>query len=141
MNRDTARLVVYGDFTDVFSPYEMRDIMRTIPTRTYSKTNRCWTIHTTHIHLCIIALESAGCTVFVTHPDGTPWSSSQRRTPPPSSSSSSSTVATWVDQAFAACPPANTNRLRKSLLSVFHPDVGGDADTTRRIITAAERSS
>ncbi len=132
----TARLIVRGVMTDVFNPFEMRDVMRSIPTRTYSKAAKCWTIETTFIDLCIISLESAGCTTFVTYPDGRPWTRRSSSSPRSSSSSSNS----WVEDIFTACPPANVNRLRKSLLACFHPDVGGDADITRRIIAAAEKT-
>lgn len=139
MNRDTmtARLIVHDDIVDVFTPFALADIMRSMPSRTWSKTDRCWRINTTFIDLCATSLSAAGCTVRITHPDGRPWTarqSPQPRTTPASSSD-------WVAGVFRDVPDHHVARLRKSLLAVFHPDVGGSADITRRIIAAAERRS
>ena len=132
---NTARLVVVDAITGVmvFSPFRVKDIMRGIPSRRWDPRARCWRIDELFVDMCADALRQAGLEVFVTHRDGTPYrggtgTHGTRSTPAPD----------WVEAAFAACPPSNVPKLKKVLLTIFHPDAGGSADIARRIITAAE---
>lgn len=132
-----ARIVVQGLTADVHSPFEMKDILRSMPDRQWDKKRKCWVIGTTFVDMCADALRQGGCTVYVTTHTGQPWTSGQQRarhghraTPAPD----------WVNQAFNAVAPANVPHLRRGLLAAFHPDRdGGDLELSRQINAAADR--
>lgn len=44
----------------------------------------------------------------------------------------------WVDQLFAVVPDAKLDTVYRALASAFHPDVGGDTETMKRINLAYE---
>lgn len=45
----------------------------------------------------------------------------------------------WVKELFATVPKAHVQRVYRALASAFHPDVGGDAETMKRINAAYGR--
>lgn len=128
-----ARIVVQGVTADVYSPYEARDIMRSLPDRRWSKAHKKWIIPVVYVDMCADMLRAYGITVYVTAHNGQPWSGNghhgQRDQP----------AATWIEEAFAAVPLENVPVLRRSLLTALHPDRGGDPELAKAINHTADR--
>lgn len=131
----TARIIVTPLLVKVFSPFSMRDVMRSIPGARWSPNGKFWSIDRAWLNMTADSLRASGCTVFVTDTDGNPWTGSapgphgHRATP----------ASDWISAAFAACPQDKVAKLKRALLTVFHPDVGGDVAVTRQIVMAAEK--
>jgi len=131
-----ARIVVQGVTADVFSPFELKHILRSMPGRRWDKPRKCWVIDTAWVDMCADALRQAGATVYVTSKTGEQWKSKRagkhgHRAEPSSE---------WVTQAFNSVAPQNVAHLRRGLLMAFHPDrQGGNAEVARQINQAADR--
>jgi hypothetical protein len=128
-----CRIVVDGDTAEIFSPFQAKDIIRSVPTRTWNKTRKCWSINESFVNMAADALREAHHEVFVTRADGKRYTSSgthgSRSTPAPN----------WVNEAFQAAPKDRVDKLRRGLLSAFHPDHGGSHEISVKINQAADQ--
>ncbi len=131
----TVHIVADGHgHADIYSPFAAKGIIRMIPTRTWSKTRKCWSIDEFCINLTADALRQAGYEVFVTDQDGREYESTgvhgTRSTP----------AADWVEHAFAVVPADKIATLRRGLMASFHPNVGGDPEVAKRINVEADKA-
>lgn len=115
---------------DVFSPFEAKDIVKTMPSRTWDKERRCWTIPAIFVDDLRAALEAAGFKAVVTE---TGRQRQQREQPPPRPGR---TAGTWADAMFRELGPDLGDRAYKQLVRVLHPDVGGST-THMQVLNAA----
>ncbi len=118
----TARIVVGPVEAKVYVPIAIKDIVKSIPGRRWVPATRCWVVPLAFVDETANALRTAGCTVFVTHPDGSPWSSGRasaghRSTPGPD----------WAGALLQAVGPERADRVFNALSRILHPDTtGGD---------------
>ena len=66
----TARIIVTPLLVKVFSPFSMRDVMRSIPGARWSPNGKFWSIDRAWLNMTADSLRASGCTVFVTDTDG-----------------------------------------------------------------------
>lgn len=131
MNTVTITVTQLG-LLEVRSPYAARDVIKdAVPStlRSWSKSKKVWLIDPSERQHLEAVLRVAGYQVLVIG-DSTP----PPRTPPPQPPRRS-----WVDQAFDVCPAHLRPKLRRALMSVFHPDLGGDTSAiAKQINTTAD---
>lgn len=127
----TARIVVdlMTSEASVFSPYEVRAVMRSIPGRRWSKSGKCWVIPMREVDLCADALRQFGIRVMLAGDAPKTGPHGRRDKPAPD----------WVEAAFAAVAEDKIDKLRRGLMSAFHPDLGGDPAIAQRINSAADK--
>jgi len=128
-----VRIVVCADYAEIFSPFEAKNIIKAIPTRSWSKPGKCWQVDIDYINMAADSLRHCGYTVFVTDLDGKKYGSTGTH------GKGSTPAADWVAAAFAAAPKDRCDKMRRGLLVAFHPDVGGDPEVAKRINAEADR--
>ncbi len=133
-----VQIVVSPVDARAFTPYEALDVIKgTVPSslRTWSKSGKCWVIDRMCLPILANALRQAGYTVFVTDSAGLPW------TPPGVATGHRSTPAPdWVEQAFRDCPDERVEKLRRGLMTIWHPDLAeGNTALAQRINAAADK--
>jgi hypothetical protein len=133
-----VQIVVDSFEARAYTPYDARAVVKASvlsSLRRWDTTRKCWVIDPCCVPVLANALKYAGLKVFVTSPNGTPWS-------PPGTSTlqpKQTPAADWIEQAFRACPDRSVERLRKNLLTVWHPDLAdGDTKLAQRINGAAD---
>lgn len=127
---NTVTITITPTILEVRSPYEARDVIKeSIPStmRSWSKTRKVWLIDLSQKRHLTAVLQISGFQVLIIGDTPPP----PRYTPPPPQRS-------WVDQCFDACPPPLRTRLRRVLMSVFHPDLGGDPTIAKQINSTAD---
>jgi hypothetical protein len=132
-----SRIVVdeRGGLAKVFTPYDLREIVKTIPGRKWDPVGKCWTVPLPFVPDLADALRAAGSTVHVTKPDGTPWASGRtgegRRDTP---------AADWAEQLLRAVGPDRAERVHRALVRVLHPDAeGGSTELMAALNRARDR--
>lgn len=113
---------------EVRSPFSAKEtIKESVPPwlREWDKPRRCWIIAGSEAAELAQALRLAGFQVSVT--DTRP-----KAAPPPPPRRS------WVEQAFDACPAALRPKLRRALMGIFHPDIGGSPELAQEINRVAD---
>jgi hypothetical protein len=135
----TVQIVVHNGEAVCFSPYAALDIIKAIVPSCYrhwDKTKKCWRIEdATFINSLANALRADGYTVHITNRDGSPWTPPGQRK---AAGHGSTPAKHWVEQAFHDCPSDRIERLRRGLMTAFHPDLGGDPALAQRINSAAD---
>ena len=130
-----AQIVVGISDAFAYTPYSARHIVKDAvlsSLRRWDGSKKCWTIDPCCVLGLSNALSDAGYAVYVTYPDGTPWL-------PPETSSDQKPAGDWIEQAFQHCPDRSVEKLRKNLLTVWHPDLeDGDTKLAQRINGAAD---
>jgi hypothetical protein len=133
-----VQIVVDSFGARAYTPYDARHILKGAvlsSLRRWDGSKKCWTIDLCCVSVLANALRQAGYTVFITHPNGTPWSSPGTATRPPDQKP----AADWIEQAFRDCPDRSVEKLRKNLLTVWHPDLeDGNTKLAQRINGAAD---
>ncbi len=121
-----------------YTPFEAREIVKSVvlsSLRHWDKQRKCWVIDHVCIPFLANALAFSNYTVYVTDSNGKPWTPPGRSTPTPKQAP----AADWIEQAFRDCPERSVEKLRKNLLSVWHPDLAdGDTKLAQRINVAAD---
>lgn len=137
---NVARLVVIDDDilhqVECYSPFHLRDIPKALPERRWSKARRCWIVPLYCVDVLADALRAAGCDVFVQDVLGRPYNGRHGRR---HHGHRNQPAADWITQAFDAVPADNVAKLRRALMSAFHPDAGGDPRIATRINTVADQ--
>lgn len=115
----------------VFSPFEAKDIIKTLPPgyRAWDKDNRCWLVKTTMIERLTTLLEAESFTVRVV--------SGSQQEPPPAPSRGS---GTWADQMYATLGTRLADAAHKALSRVLHPDTGGSAEAMKCLNAARDHA-
>ncbi|GAC1569975.1 MAG: hypothetical protein NVS3B18_01640 [Candidatus Dormibacteria bacterium] len=142
-----ARIVVLDDepypfdHAHVFAPYEMRELLKSFPCseRKWSPTERCWVVSGWIVNPMADALRAAGCTVYVTRADGSPYEQpkpggthGRRATPAPD----------WASVLLNAVGSDRRERVYRALSRVLHPDVEtGSHELMQQLNAARDRSA
>jgi hypothetical protein len=112
--------------SSIASPYEAREIVKSIPGSRWDPGRKVWTVPTDSIRLAVSILESYGATVHVLgDAPGTPRES---RKPP----------ADWATALFKAAGPDLGERIYRALARVLHPDCGGDTELMQALNRARD---
>jgi hypothetical protein len=131
----TTRIVIDGDTAMCFTPYRLREIVKSFPGRKWDATLRAWLVPVVLADELADALRHAGETVFVTGTGGARWQSGRtdhghRDTP----------GATWAHRLLDAVGDDRAERVFKALAHVLHPDVaGGDTQLMQQLNEARDR--
>lgn len=110
----------------LISPYEAKDLIRTIPGRRWDKTRKVWTAPATALDVVLDVLDDwpGGVRCKARHTPGTG----------PSTASGS-----WPDQMFDQVPDELHGALYRALAKVLHPDLGGDTTQMQALTTSWAR--
>lgn len=131
-----ARLIVSKYIVQVMSPWEVREVVKGFPDRTWDAGHRCWLVPVAFTDALAEALRGAGCTVYLQGVDGQPWATGNdaphgtRSTP----------ADDWADTVFAAVGEDRQEAVFKALSKVLHPDTGGDHVLMVELVAARERA-
>lgn len=123
---------VSGRNATVRSPFEAKDLIKTLPVRSWSAEQKCWVIPAGDVEILRFMLKHAGFTVVV---NGTP--SNQRHNEPPHGNHTS--TDTWADRMFVALGPDLSIAVYKALSRVLHPDTGGSTEHMKVLNAARDR--
>ena len=132
----TARLIVEAGQVQVFAPYALKEIIKSLPNRRWDKLGKCWIIPVRHADLCGNALRAAGCEVFLTRPDGTPWTSGR-----PDAGHRSTPGPDWAEGLLDAVGPQRIDKVYRALSRVLHPDAGGDMQLMQQLNIARDKAT
>ena len=113
--------IVGGVFdVDVYCPYALRCVVKTIPGKRWDPARHVWTIPRSFALELMSALRAAGCQATATNQDGTPWG--VLAAPP------ARTTTSWAVDLLEAVGRQRVDGTVRALSKVLHPDVaGGDA--------------
>lgn len=134
MSAGAVRIVRDPFITQVFAPFEAKDLIKTLPygTRKWDQASRCWLVDTSAVSTLIGLLKAADYQVV--EPGKTRSSDSSSRVVRPAKS------GTWADEMFAALAPAQAARAYKALARALHPDLGGDGAAMQQLNAARDRA-
>ena len=130
-----SRIVVVRDalYARVYSPYEHREVIKNFPGRRWEPAGKYWTVPLDVVDAVADALRAAGCTVYVTRSDGSPWGAGARhgvRDQPGRG---------WADALLDAVGPERIDQTVRAMSRVLHPDAGGDHRLMCELTAARER--
>jgi hypothetical protein len=131
----TARILVESERARIYAPYELREVIKSLPGRSWDRDRKCWWISTALVDEAANVLRVSGCEVFVTRPDGSAWSSGR-----PGAGIRGEPGSGWADLLLEAVGPSRRDQVFRALAKVLHPDVGGDAVLMRDLIAAREQA-
>jgi hypothetical protein len=118
----TARIVVGSVDAKVYVSIHLKDIVKAVPGRRWVPEARCWVVQLAFVDETANAPRAAGCTVFVTNPDGSPWSSGRA-----SAGHRSTAGPDWSRALLEAVGPERAGRVFSALARILHPvTAGGD---------------
>ena len=132
----TARIVVGLQAAKAYCPFNLREIVKSFPGKRWDPVGKHWSIPLEFVQPLAEALRAAGCEVFITRPDGTPWASGST-----SHGTRATPAADWADSLFAAVGPDRAEAAFKALAKALHPDVGGDNTLMQQLIAGRERAA
>jgi hypothetical protein len=90
-----------GDELHVYSPFEARDDVKSLPRRRWDAERKCWIVPFTHRRQVLDVLRQT-CDVI----------------------DETNSIA-WIAELFAVVPPRHRERVWRALAMACHPDVGG----------------
>lgn len=127
----TVRIVVSTVTAQVFSPFEARGCICTLPKRQrlWDSVEKCWVISAGAVRSLEIALRAEGFTVVVRYHDSA-------QTPPPRRGRAD----TWADALYEALGPQLADKAFRALVPVLHPDRGGDTEAMQMLNAARDRA-
>ncbi|WP_193318250.1 hypothetical protein [Nonomuraea phyllanthi] len=129
-----VRIVVDGHQALVYSPFDAKDLVKSMPDRKWSPGDKAWIIPAYDVDDLKAVLEASNYTVVITHKQQT--KQEQRQEPPPKSGRG---VQTWADLMFTALPDPLAEKAFKALTRVLHPDVGGSTEQMQILNAARDR--
>jgi hypothetical protein len=131
----TSRIVVEESVARVYTPYALREIVKSFPGRRWDPDAKCWIVLCSQVWELADALRVAGSPPFVTGPNGQPYRRHERagRTQPRHPREG------WADLLLDTVGADRVEKVFKALSKVLHPDVGGDAQLMRELLAARER--
>jgi len=130
----TARILVGTSDAKVYAPFNVKDVCRSMPGRSWDKVARCWLIPSVFVDEAANVLRAAGCTVYVTRPNGEPWTSGRagaghRATP----------GDRWAELLLEAVGPDRADAVFRAPTRVLHPDARGDLVLMKQLNAARDK--
>lgn len=129
-----VRIKVEQTDAKVFSPFECRDLIKSMPVRSWSSTGKYWSIPVHDVDDLQAALEEAGYHVVVIRE-----AQQQRQQYEPLSNNGQSSGGTWADDMFITLGPQLADKAYKALVKVVHPDLGGSTHAMQVLNAARDR--
>lgn len=132
--RAVTRIVVTGREARVYTPYELREVVKSFPGRRWDPEGKCWIVARAQVWELADALRVAGTRPYITEPNGQPYghgdgARSEPRRP----------REDWAVLLLDTVGPDRAERVFKALSKVLHPDVGGDHQLMRELVAARDR--
>src|SRR4051812_90479 len=111
-----VQMVVDGQVARVYVPYDLKDLVKALPERQWLKDLKAWAVPTSYVDGLADGLRAAGATVYVTTPNGLPWSGGGRR-----HGFGDTPALGWADVLFRAVGPAHHDAVYRALSKALHP--------------------
>lgn len=129
-------ITISGREAIVRSPFQAKDLIKEMPVRSWSATEKAWIIPAGDVPVLRTVLEAAGYKVVVTRPER-----EQRHEPPPPPPprGGRSASGSWCDQMFISLTPELAEKAYKALSRALHPDVGGSTEQMQLLNAARDR--
>lgn len=132
-----VRITINGDNASIRSPFDAKDIIKSMPERAWDATQRLWVIPAGDVDELKTALQAAGFEVLViTQPSHS--RERERADPPPRANGRHG--GTWADAMFAALGPELAAKAYKALSRALHPDLGGSTEHMQILNAARDRN-
>ncbi|MFI6477384.1 hypothetical protein ACIBH1_05590 [Nonomuraea sp. NPDC050663] len=129
-----VRIVVDGSEALVRSPFEAKDLIKSMPDRKWSPADKAWVIPADDVVDLQAVLSASGYQVIVTHKQK---AKQERREQP---RTGRSTNQTWADLMLASLTPDLAEKAFKALTRVLHPDIGGSTEAMQILNAARDRA-
>ena len=104
-----------GDELHVYSPFEAKDDVKSLPRRRWDADRKCWIVPAEHRRQMLDALRRT-CDVI----------------------DETGSVA-WISEMFAVVPTRHRERVYRALSMCLHPDVGGSNEMMRALNVVYEK--
>ncbi|MDX3229403.1 hypothetical protein [Streptomyces sp. ME19-01-6] len=132
--KPTVRIVMGTTTAKVFSPFEAKECIRTLPKqqRNWDPEEKCWVISIYAVRDLRAALQYEGFTVLTL-----PRGEDQSGAPRPRRQHAD----TWADLMYAQLGATLAGKAYKALLGVLHPDRGGDTEAMKVLNAARDRAA
>jgi len=130
----SARILVGSLEAQVFAPFALKDVCKTLPGRSWDKLVKCWVIPSVFVDEAANVLRAAGCVVYVTRPNGQPWTSGRA-----GAGHRSSPGDRWAELLLEAVGPQRADTVFRALTRILHPDAGGDLVLMKQLNAARDR--
>lgn len=129
----TVRIVINGDKAKVYSPFEAKEAIKTLPKRwrAWDTDEKCWVILTFGLDELRRALHAEGFTVVERTNSGSKGGSQRPRRG----------TDTWADAMYAALGRQLADKAFRALVPVLHPDRGGDTAAMQTLNAARDRAA
>jgi hypothetical protein len=127
-----VRIVVTGTKAKVYSPFEAREAIKTLPRswRSWDSEEKCWVIPVHAVAELTRALKLEGFTIMSRAGSG-----QRAESPRPQRSGES-----WADLMYASLGRELAGRAYKALVPVLHPDRGGATAAMQDLNAARDRA-
>lgn len=129
-----VRIVVDGHNALVHSPFDAKDLIKSMPDRKWSPADKAWVIPDYDVDDLKAVLEASNYTVVITHKQQA--KQEQRQEPPKTGRG----AQTWADLLFGSLTPELGEKAFKALTRVLHPDIGGSTEAMQILNAARDRS-
>lgn len=148
---------INGEVAKVYSPYspERVEIIKNLPTRLWSKTEKCWAFPAAYVDRLAAALTAFGDTVTIT---GTRPTTSTNNTRTGGTTTAlerenqrlrqeiirlknqlaDATRANWAEELLRRCDKELGDKVYKALSRTVHPDVGGNTQLMQQLNAARD---
>ena len=127
----TVRIVRGRVEARVFSPFAAKETIKTMPTRRWDKTAKCWVIPNTDVPLLQAFLQRDRFTVWIVdQPGNTEGQEPSHRSP----------QGTWAERMFAELDPPLAEKAFNALIRVLHPDAGGSTAAMQALNSARDKA-
>lgn len=129
----TVHILIDGEYAKVFSPFAVKDLVKSTPGARWVAAEKAWIIHAAYVPSLQTALTRARYWVDITRTE-----KKTSRTPQPPTGRASS--GTWADDMFATLPAALGEKAFRALSRVLHPDAGGSTEAMQVLNVAHDRA-
>ncbi|MGH3381346.1 MAG: hypothetical protein ACRDP6_42105 [Actinoallomurus sp.] len=130
-----VRIVLDGLDAYVRSPFDAKDVIKSMPIRHWDAARKVWVIPADDVDELKAALEASGFNVIVT--GEARRQERQRYEPPPRNSRTNG--SSWADAMFVALGPELSVKAYKALSRALHPDLGGSTEHMQILNAARDR--
>lgn len=124
----TTRINQTSFRAEIYSPYELRDIVKSFPawTRHWDPVRKCWQVELGYVDAIAGALRAAGEDVYFTGGGDEAKRPASPSTPSPN----------WAVSLLAAVGPAREEAAYRAMSKVVHPDAGGSTELMQQLNAA-----
>lgn len=160
-----VRIVIDGIDAKVYSPFDAKEIIKSMPDRKWSQADKCWIIPASdvgHLQAILKAVNYEVVTVGSAAPplhrgDGLHdterrrWEAERRTLEREKQrlqqevirlkNQTAASNRTWAEELFAKLSPEQTDKAYKALSRLLHPDVGGDTELMKVLNVARDSMS